>query len=234
MKYTDYSQNNSKKAKKSLYAVLVGCIAVLAIVTRITAGNDAKKTTPDKKNISSSQSGSAYNDSKKDNSVSSPVEQKVDSEPYSEPAKAEVKENSTASKPAAQTFVSAVDGTVAKGYSDTELQYSKTFDDMRLHTGVDIAAAKGSKIKSVSSGKVTNVENSLTTGKTVTIDHGTVTVKYCGLSTVNIAAGDTVNAGDTIGLLGDIPFECADSTHLHLEVYKDSAPISPNEILNIK
>lgn len=234
MKYTDYSQANSKKAQKSLYAVLVGCIAILAIITRITVGNNTDKTAHDKKNISSSDNSGAYNNSKKDNSVSSPVEQKVDSEPYTEPAKAEVKENSVPAKPAAQTFVSAVDGTVTKGYSDTELQYSKTFDDMRLHTGADIAAQKGSKIKSVSSGKVTNVENSLTTGKTVTIDHGSVTVKYCGLSTVNVAAGTAVNAGDIIGLLGDIPFECADSSHLHLEVYKDNAPVSPNEILNIK
>lgn len=229
MKYSDYSSDNSKKIKKNVYGVIFCCIAFLAVIIRLSVNNKAKVKENKNSSIINSQS---YND-KDTSKVSSQTENKVTSEPYSEPAPAA---SSTAKTPTktetkAPTFVNAVEGAVIKGYSDTNLQFSKTFNDMRIHTGVDIAAKAGTKVKAVSQGKVISVENSLTTGKTVTVDHSGITVKYCGLAVINVSQNDAVNAGDTLGTLGEIPSECEDPSHLHLEVYRDGNVISPNEIM---
>lgn len=231
MKYSDYSSDNSKKIKKNIYGVIFCCIAFLAVIIRLSVNNKPK--VKENKNSSIINSESYNNKDSNKSEVSSQTENKVSGEPYSQPESADSKASDSVSSAAESKpeFVNAVEGTVIKGYSDSSLQFSKTFNDMRIHAGVDIAAKIGSEIKSVSQGKVLSVENSLTTGKTVSIDHNGITVKYCGLAVVNVSQGDAVNAGDTVGTLGEIPSECEDPSHLHLEVYREGAPISPNEIM---
>ena len=80
------------------------------------------------------------------------VDDEVSDVPYTEDVE-------TPSAPVVEkpTFILPVTGNISKGFSDTALQYSITYNDMRLHTGVDILCKKGTDIKSVSSGKVKSV-----------------------------------------------------------------------------
>ncbi len=137
--------------------------------------------------------------------------------------------------PEKRSFVLPVDGSIIKDYSDTALQYSATYGDMRLHTGIDIAAATGTAVKAVGTGTITSVEDSATYGKTVIIDHGDgITVKYCGLDSIGAKQGDKVTGGDIIGTVGTVPCECSDKSHIHIEVIKDGKSVSPLKALGFE
>ena len=41
----------------------------------------------------------------------------------------------------------------------------------------------------------------------------------------------TVKQGDTIGVVGEIPLETSEESHLHLEVIKNGATVNPHELL---
>ncbi len=132
-------------------------------------------------------------------------------------------------------FIMPIEGKLAKGYSDKTLQYSATYNDMRLHAGIDILCKIGSEIKSAGSGTVKSVVDDANYGKVVTIDHtGELTVKYCGFKEVKVKEGDNINTGDIIGISGEIPAECADEPHIHIEAFLQKSPTSPLEALNLE
>ena len=72
------------------------------------------------------------------------------------------------------------------------------------HYGIDIAAKKGTKIKSSATGVVTMAEPDLYyTGGTIIMDHGHgISTIYSHLATLNVQVGDEVLQGDIIGTVG--------------------------------
>ena len=72
------------------------------------------------------------------------------------------------------------------------------------HYGIDIAAKKGTKIKSSATGVVTMAETDLYyTGGTIIMDHGHgISTIYSHLATLNVQVGDEVLQGDIIGTVG--------------------------------
>ena len=137
--------------------------------------------------------------------------------------------------PQEQNYVLPIAGNISKGYSDSALQYSATYGDMRLHTGVDILCDTGSNIKSVGSGSVKSITDDAILGKVITIEYDEkITVKYCGMASANVKENDKVATGDIIGTSGEIPGECADNPHIHIEVLKDNQTVSPFEALGLE
>lgn len=141
---------------------------------------------------------------------------------------------STVTQPVARFFTYPVSGEVIKKFSDSELQYSVTYNDMRLHPGIDIKSKGGTAVKSAGDGTVLSVENDQNLGYTVKIDHGNgVTGVYAGLTkAVAVKKGDTVKSGTTLGPLGTVTNECLDAPHLHLEFLKDGKQIDPLTLLS--
>lgn len=134
-----------------------------------------------------------------------------------------------------QTFVLPIKGNISKGYSDSALQYSATYGDMRLHTGVDILCDNGSDIKSVGSGTVKSIIDDANLGKVIIIDYDdSITVKYCGMASVNVKENDKVATADVIGTSGEVPSECADKPHIHIEVIVDNKYCSPLNALGLE
>ncbi len=72
------------------------------------------------------------------------------------------------------------------------------------HYGIDIAAKKGTKIKSSATGIITMAEDDLYyTGGTVIMDHGHgISTIYSHLESLNVKVGDEVLQGDIIGTVG--------------------------------
>ena len=72
------------------------------------------------------------------------------------------------------------------------------------HYGIDIAAKKGTKIKSSGAGIVTMAEDDLYyTGGTVIMDHGHgISTIYSHLESLNVKVGDEILQGDVIGTVG--------------------------------
>ena len=120
-------------------------------------------------------------------------------------------------------------GEILESFSGNELVKSKTMNDWRVHTGIDIKAELGEKVGAVANGTVSKVYEDSKYGTVVEIEHADkVTSIYKGLtSAVAVKAGDKVELHQTIGVIGEIPFEVYGSYHLHLEMKKDGAFIDP-------
>ena len=141
--------------------------------------------------------------------------------------------STTPKKPVAKYFIFPLVGEVIKKFSATELLYSVTFNDMRLHTGIDIKADKGAEVKAVGDGTVLEVMNDPNLGYTVRIDHGNgVVVAYAGLDKeVLVEVEEIVSAETVIGTVGTVNNECLDASHLHLEFLKDAKFQDPLDFL---
>lgn len=136
-----------------------------------------------------------------------------------------------------QKFIMPVVGSVTFAFAMDRLIYSKTLEEWRTHSGVDLAADRGTPVKAAADGIVTDIKHDPRFGITIVIDHGS------GLKTVyaNLASDDMVNPnqkvkqGDIIGCVGNTAlFESAEQSHLHFEVLKDNEPVNPETYLPLK
>lgn len=122
---------------------------------------------------------------------------------------------------------------VLKAYSEKPV-YSQTMKDWRTHNGIDLSAAAGDTVKSITSGTVEEIKKDPLYGNMVVIRHGSITARYCGLGdTALVKQGDTVTAGQDIGSISSVPCESTEASHLHLILEKDEKEIDPTTILDI-
>ncbi len=99
-----------------------------------------------------------------------------------------------------------------------------------IHTGVDMAAAYGSRIYSAADGTVADAGWDNSYGYYVKILHGKNIVSiYAHCSSLCVVAGDEVKKGEMIAKVGST----GDSTgnHLHFEIRKDNIKINPEYII---
>lgn len=237
MKY--YKTSKFAKAITSTgFTVTVACllVAVGAVGWFALSRKNSVQETPSDNN-SSSQSytdrDNSYNENTDDNlsaqNSSEEVDNSVSDVPYSEES------ISQSSEPEKPTFILPVDGNIIKGYSDSALQYSATYGDMRMHNGIDISCDTGSDVKSASSGTVKSISEDGLLGRIIEIEHtGGICIKYCGMGSINVKENDTVSSGDILGTSGEIPCECADNPHIHIEVSVDETGVSPLETLGLE
>ena len=125
-------------------------------------------------------------------------------------------------------------GSTQAAYSVDALQYNATTQDWRTHAGVDLAASVGTPVKAAGAGIVTAVYDDEFLGTTVVINHpdGHVS-QYSNLAVMpSVSAGDSVEAGQTIGAVGETALlEIADEPHLHFAVYANGDTIDPAEFI---
>lgn len=135
------------------------------------------------------------------------------------------------------TFTSPVmNGTVLKGYSDTELQYNKTLNVWEVHKAVDFAAEIGTDVLAAYDGKVTNISTNLLSGTVVEIDHGNgLKTTYGSLdSNVAVKLGQSIAKGDIIGKASNTATaETSTEGEVHFEVWKDGNLVDPASYLDI-
>lgn len=137
-------------------------------------------------------------------------------------------ESSPASSSAAPASTQPVSGRVLNSYSGDELVYSKTLGDWRTHNGVDYAAEKGAEVAAPAAGKVVETGIDDKWGPVVAIEDESGRVwRVCGTADAKVKKGDTVSAGQTIGKVGSVSCECAEESHIHLEVMQDGRYLDP-------
>lgn len=120
-----------------------------------------------------------------------------------------------------------------KKYSGENPVYSKTFNDWRIHNGIDFNLPKGDKVVALTDGTVKDIYSDPIYGTTMVIEHqGDFTAFYSGLGkTTMVNIGDKVENGTEIGSIGTLPGEALDGEHLHLSIKKGDTYIDPLEIL---
>ena len=100
-----------------------------------------------------------------------------------------------------EKFIMPVEGIISGVYGSQRILNGKP---RWPHYGIDIAAKKGTEIKSSGTGVVTMAENDLYyTGGTIIMDHGHgISTIYSHLENVMVEVGDLIKKGDIIGTVG--------------------------------
>ena len=104
----------------------------------------------------------------------------------------------------------------------------------KLHTGVDLRAATGTKVYAANKGTVTTSGYSSAWGNYIIISHGGgITTLYAHMSKRSVSKDDKVKQGDIIGYSGNTGYSTA--PHLHFEISKNGSTYNPlNEFKDFK
>ena len=136
--------------------------------------------------------------------------------------------SSPASSSAAPASTQPISGKVLNGYSGDELVYSKTLGDWRTHNGIDYAAREGEAVPSPVDGSVVLAGADGSWGPVVAVKDSAGRVwRICGVASPKVKEGDTVSAGQVLGTVGSVSCECAEESHLHLEVKQGDSYLDP-------
>lgn len=129
---------------------------------------------------------------------------------------------------ATTTFIKPIEGTISSRYGQREPTTSTV---PKNHTGVDIAANTGTKIKSATAGEVVLASEEGDYGKHLKIQIGNVSVIYAHCNALYVKQGDTVTQGQEIAEVGST----GNSTgpHLHFEIRISEKTIDPEKILQL-
>ncbi|MEK6647117.1 MAG: M23 family metallopeptidase [Candidatus Firestonebacteria bacterium] len=127
---------------------------------------------------------------------------------------------------AATPSIWPVRGWITSGFGSRHLSRINSEDDSEWHCGMDIAADKGTPVKSVADGVIVFADYHGGYGKLVVINHGYgYTTRYGHNTKIKVKTGERVKRGDIIAYVGST----GNSTgpHLHYEVRKFGVPVNP-------
>ncbi len=99
-----------------------------------------------------------------------------------------------------------------------------------FHPAADMGAATGTKIKAAGAGRVVDAGYNSSSGKYVKINHGNGFVTmYLHCSKLYVSAGDRVDKGEVIALVGSTG--TSTTPHLHFQVEYYGSPVNPRKII---
>lgn len=127
----------------------------------------------------------------------------------------------------AYSFIKPINGIISSGFGARESEYQNVTG---YHTGVDIAADKGTIIKASMQGIVELVSNEGDYGKHIKIRCNNVTTLYAHCSKIYVKEGQIVGQNQNIGEVGST----GNSTgpHLHFEIRVDERFVDPLRIVS--
>lgn len=126
------------------------------------------------------------------------------------------------------TFIKPIDGIISSKYGIRE---TATENIPKNHTGTDIAANLGTKIKSATDGEVVLASSEGDYGKHLKIQIGEVSVIYAHCNNLYVKQGEKVVQGQEIAEVGST----GNSTgpHLHFEIRVHERTVDPESILEL-
>ncbi|MCH5197687.1 MAG: M23 family metallopeptidase [Oscillospiraceae bacterium] len=247
MMINDQNREELKKMLRgrALYIALGVCVLAAGIISYTSVSSNFKKQV----SISTTEPISTHINI---NDRVLPDETTLDPEPVEETTEAPQSEAPSVTEPSSQavfdnfadplesetkteeiSFSLPLSTSMSKDYSMGIPVFSETMKDYRTHNGIDFVAEKGMGVKSIAEGKVIEVSADPLWGNSVYIDHGQgIVSKISGLADEGIIAnGAEVYSDTVIGVVGEIPVENADGSHIHFEIRVDNKIADPMEVM---
>lgn len=236
----DENKRSFKKMLKSngLYFAIALCLLAAGSIGYASVNNSTPSTVQDSITLPTADAGQAkVNDNKNDYKIEINIDEFTESA-TEEPSTAAVFENSApevTSDEEPVIFYSPVSLSIGADYSMGVPVFSQTMNDYRTHNGVDFKGVKGENVKTTGKGTVVSVTKDALWGNTVTIDHGNgIISSISGLADeMLISTGATLEERTIIGVVGEIPVEGTEDSHVHLEMRVNGELVDPLEILGL-
>ena len=119
-----------------------------------------------------------------------------------------------------------VNGRVTSGFGS---RFHPILGYVRMHAGLDLAAAYGSPIAAAADGRIVSSGWSGGYGNLVKIAHaGGIQTMYGHMSRIVAHSGEMVRQGQIIGYVGSTGLSTG--PHLHYEVLKNGSPVNPTSV----
>ena len=126
---------------------------------------------------------------------------------------------------------SPLEGETAAAFAMDALAYNPTTRDWRTHNGVDYACTQGAAVAAPVAGKVVSAGAEGNWGTVVVLeDAAGRSWRLCGVANPAVKAGDTVAAGQKLGTVGTVGCECAEESHIHVEVKQGESYLDPAKL----
>lgn len=235
---------SQKKYSKGFYAVLAVCLFVVGAAAWSTYGTVADYTKDDGVIVKQSTS----NEEQAGVPISGVTQE-------TEPTEAAEQENREATTTQVSTqqittqskqtltiegmeiekkeYIYPVGNNILYNFSPETPVYNKTLNDWRTHMGTDFLAESGTTVKAIDSGVIKDIYNDEVLGMCISAEHsGGFEALYAGVQpNETLEKGQKITAGDVIGILSRVPFEAADESHLHLQIFADGKAVDPMKLL---
>lgn len=126
------------------------------------------------------------------------------------------------------TFIKPIEGIISSKYGQRDTATGRV---PKNHTGTDIAANLGTKIKSATDGEVVLASEEGDYGKHLKIQIGEVSIIYAHCNNLYVKQGDKITQGQEIAEVGST----GNSTgpHLHFEIRNSERTVDPQSILEL-
>lgn len=191
--------------------------------------NDENETEENNENVEANNEVNTTENSEANNGIGGAAEEiEQTSENVEQPQNLTQEEQDIVNIKNTTSFIKPIEGTISSSYGFRE---TATGSVPKNHTGTDIAAVTGTKIKSATDGQVVLASEEGDYGKHLKIQIGEVSVIYAHCNSLYVKEGDTVTQGQEIAEVGST----GNSTgpHLHFEIRISERTVDPQKILEL-
>ena len=191
--------------------------------------NNENKTEENNENVEANNEVNTTENSEANNGIGGAAEEiEQTSENVEQPQNLTQEEQDIVNVKNTTSFIKPIEGTISSSYGFRE---TATGSVPKNHTGTDIAAVTGTKIKSATDGQVVLASEEGDYGKHLKIQIGEVSVIYAHCNSLYVKEGDTVTQGQEIAEVGST----GNSTgpHLHFEIRISERTVDPQKILEL-
>ena len=118
-------------------------------------------------------------------------------------------------------------GWLSSGFGNRKDPFNGSAD---FHSGLDIAADKGTPVRATADGTVKSAGYNGNYGNAVLVDHGfSISTRFGHLSRFAVRPGQEIRRGEVLGYVGSTGR--ATAAHLHYEILLNGQPINPLRLL---
>lgn len=227
-----------KKERSAAVGLVVGFVAMIAIVGAITYSNYEGKVEED---LTKAEEVQTNEEKEEETQSANAGDVQAEIEEESEIIEPEI----TIIEPSVQEsplmFLEddvlswPVDGNVIIPYSMEQTVYFATLDQYKYNPALVIAGEVGEEVWAATDGEVTAIKEDAQTGTTVTVNLGDgYEAIYGQLGEVHVKKGDRVKEGVLIGYLGEpSKYYSVEGCNLYFQLLKDGEPVNPLHYLDV-
>ncbi|MBQ2923677.1 MAG: M23 family metallopeptidase [Tyzzerella sp.] len=233
-----------KKERSAAVGLVVGFVAMIAIVGAITYSNyegkvEDKQAKAEEESQEQNMQAENEREEESQSANTGDVQAEIEEHPEIIEPEIDIIEPSIQESPlvfSEEDVLSwPVDGNVLIPFNMEQTVYFATLDQYKYNPAVIIAGDVGEEVWAATDGKVTSIREDAQTGTTVTVDLGDgFEAIYGQLGEIHVKEGDRIDEGVLIGYLGEpTKYYSVEGCNLYFQLLKDGEAVDPLHYLDV-